>query len=82
MRLQSAMAPLVRSAGQIPFMKYRAFKNAVREADEPFRFVDGELIEQFLNLPVKDQEQVASVLGDSIGVEGIKGMVEALKRLH
>ncbi|KKA25955.1 UV-damaged DNA binding protein [Rasamsonia emersonii CBS 393.64] len=48
MRLQTAIAAYVDSPGKMPFNKFRAFRSAVREAEEPFRFVDGELIEQFL----------------------------------
>jgi DNA damage-binding protein 1 len=44
MTLQTNLADLVHTPGDMPFAKYRAFKNQVREADEPFRFVDGELI--------------------------------------
>ena len=64
----------------MPFNKYRAFKNTVREAEEPYRFVDGELIEKFLELPSSLQEKVTEGLG--VDVEDIKSMVEALRRLH
>lgn len=86
MRLQEALAPLVQSLGNVPFNAYRAFKNQVREAEEPFRFVDGELIEEFLDLPNDMQEDIVKGLGEvgkaRGGVEGVREMVEGLRRLH
>lgn len=86
MRLQAALAPLVQSLGNVSFNAYRAFKNQVREAEEPFRFVDGELIEAFLDLRNGLQEEIVEGLGEvgkaKGGVEGVREMVEALRRLH
>ena len=64
----------------MPFNKFRAFKNMVREAEEPYRFVDGELIEKFLQCPTHLQEEIVKGLG--VGIEDITIMVEALRRLH
>ncbi|GAM85060.1 hypothetical protein ANO11243_030630 [Dothideomycetidae sp. 11243] len=80
MRLQQNMAELVQSPGNVPFNKYRAFKNAVRESDEPSRFVDGELIERFLDCDAQIQERIVQGLGPSS--EEVRLMVENLKRLH
>lgn len=83
MRLQSTLASFVVSPGQVPFNKYRAFKNGVRQADEPFRFVDGELVEQFLNCSSEMQEAVLNRMG--AGTESLahlKAMIEGLKRMH
>ena len=86
MRLQAALAPLVVSLGDIPFNTYRAFRNQVRETEEPYRFVDGDLVEGFLGLDLKTQTEVVEELGElgkeRGGVEGIKTLVEGLKRLH
>lgn len=80
MRLQENMAQMVQSPGNVPFNKYRAFKTAVREAEEPNRFVDGELIERFLDCDAELQETIVKGLG--VDVEEVRGMVESLKRLH
>lgn len=80
MRLQENIAQLVQSPGNVPFNKYRAFKTQVREADEPNRFVDGELIERFLDCSNEVQERIVQGLG--VEVDEVRGMVEALKRLH
>ncbi|KAI9821744.1 MAG: hypothetical protein M1827_002325 [Pycnora praestabilis] len=86
MRLQSSIATYVRSPGHMPFAKFRAFKNTVREAEEPFRFVDGELIERFLDCGTELQEEIVGSLGVGVGgsvdVEGVRGLVEGLRRLH
>ena len=86
MRLQAALAPLVGSLGDVPFNTYRGFKNRVREAEEPYRFVDGELMEGFLNLKEELQENVVGGLGEvgvkAGGPEGVRELVESLRRLH
>lgn len=86
MRLQSNMASMVRSPGDIPFNSYRAFKNTVREAEEPFRFVDGELVERFLDCDKDVQLEMCKGLGMQMGkevdAEDIKGIIEGLRRLH
>jgi DNA damage-binding protein 1 len=80
MTLQANLASFIQTPGEVPFMKYRAFKNQVREAEEPYRFVDGELIERFLDL--SEDLQAKAVEGLEFGVEEVKGLVEGLRRLH
>jgi DNA damage-binding protein 1 len=80
MTLQSNLASLIDTPGDVPFSKYRAFKNQVREAEEPYRFVDGELVERFLDCD--DEVQRRAVEGLGVDVESVKAMVEVLKRLH
>ena len=80
MRLQEKMASMVQSPGNVPFNTYRAFKTSVRQSEEPNRFVDGELIERFLDCEASLQEEIVS--GLNVDVEEVRGMVEMLKRLH
>ena len=86
MRLQASLATMVSSLGDVPFNSYRGFRNQVREAEEPYRFVDGELIEGFLDLKEGLQESVVEGLGEvgvkAGGAEGIRELVEGLRRLH
>ncbi|KAL8959250.1 MAG: hypothetical protein Q9193_003859 [Seirophora villosa] len=84
MRLQQAVAARVQSPGNVPFNVYRAFKNSVREAEEPFRFVDGELIEKFLDCSATLQESICTELGlkEQADVEEMRTMVEGLRRIH
>lgn len=80
MRLQATLAAYVDSLGSLPFNKFRAFRSLVREADEPFRFVDGELIERFLGCDARVQEEIVALVGGD--VEGVRGVIEGLRRLH
>jgi DNA damage-binding protein 1 len=70
LRLQGPLAHRVQAPGYIPWASYRAWKTMVKEEDEPFRFVDGEVVESaLLHL---DDETLAKVLdeaGLSAGVE-------------
>lgn len=62
------------------FAKFRAFKNAVREEEEPMRFVDGELVERFLD--VSEEVQRKAIEGLGVELEEVRGLVEGLRRLH
>ena len=81
MTLQYNLAQLVAAPGDVPFAKFRAFKNQVRESEEPERFVDGELIERFLYLGDAEQSKAVEGLGAEWDVERVKTLVEALRRL-
>lgn len=81
-RLQNAMADKIVSPGEIKFSTYRAFKTASREADEPFRFLDGELIERFLDVRETIQEDIVKDGGLGVSAEDVRNLVEELKRLH
>ncbi|KAM0713170.1 hypothetical protein Q7P35_000622 [Cladosporium inversicolor] len=82
MRLQAKLAEMVKSPGHVPFNKFRGFRSGVRDMGEegPVRFVDGELVEAFLDLGAEAQERV--VEGLEVGVEEVRGIVEGLKRIH
>ena len=78
--LQTILGRLVPAPGDMDFARYRAFKNQVRESEEPYRFVDGELVEKFLDLGEEQQEAACKELGRD--VEEIGTLVEGLRRLH
>ncbi|KAJ4301385.1 hypothetical protein N0V90_003477 [Kalmusia sp. IMI 367209] len=80
MTLQSNLGELVHALGDLPFAKYRAYKNHVRESDEPFRFVDGEFLERFLDAEESVQRKAVEGLG--VDVEEMRGLVEGLRRMH
>ncbi|KAL4794230.1 mono-functional DNA-alkylating methyl methanesulfonate N-term-domain-containing protein [Aspergillus venezuelensis] len=80
MRLQATMATRVDSLGGISFNEFRALRTMTRQAGEPYRFVDGELIERFLSCEEAVQGDIADMVGKE--VEEIKVLVEALRRLH
>ncbi len=74
------MTFLIPTLGNLDFKAYRSFKNTERLSAEPFRFVDGELIERFLDQSEELQREICDGLGPS--VEDLRNMVEELKRLH
>ncbi|TQN67651.1 DNA damage-binding protein 1 [Colletotrichum shisoi] len=88
LQFQERLADVVKTLGQaggdstsgLSFMAWRGFRNAKRAADGPFRFVDGELIERFLDLDEAKQEAVVQGLGPT--VENMRNLVEELKRMH
>jgi DNA damage-binding protein 1 len=80
MTLQSNLGTIVPAPGDMDFARYRAFKNQVRESEEPYRFVDGELVEKFLDL--SEEQQTAACEGLGRDVEEVRGLVEGLRRLH
>ncbi|KAK5730722.1 hypothetical protein LTR15_000660 [Elasticomyces elasticus] len=82
MRLQTLLADRVVSPGNVPFAKWRGFRSQVRDAGEegPTRFVDGELVERFLDAPHEVQDEVAKELGRS--TEEVRSWVEGLRRIH
>lgn len=80
MMLQQNLADYVETPGHVSFMGYRAYKSQVRQAEEPMRFVDGDLIERFLNCDEEVQQKAVEGLG--VAVDEVKMMVEQLRRLH
>ncbi|KAK1972412.1 hypothetical protein LY78DRAFT_650624 [Colletotrichum sublineola] len=88
LQFQERLAEVVRTLGQadnepgsgLSFMAWRGFRNAKRAAEGPFRFVDGELIERFLDLDEAKQKAVVQGLGPT--VESMRNLVEELKRMH
>ncbi len=77
-RVQEVIVP--DSLGELDFKKWRGFRNTQRASDAPFRFVDGELIERFLDLDDASQAIVCEGLGPT--VEDMRNLVEELKRMH
>lgn len=86
LRIQACLSTRVLAPGYMPWAKYRAWKTDVRESDEPFRFVDGEMVEQgLLNLSDNILEDVLreSGLEDSgLAVQGMRKWGEDLRRLY
>lgn len=86
MELQRAIAKVVPGLGDVPFMKYRAFKSQVREEEEPMRFVDGEMVERFLDIAESVQEEIIAEMRNGgvmgVEVEEVRGIVERLRRLR
>ncbi|KAK4671450.1 hypothetical protein QC764_600250 [Podospora pseudoanserina] len=80
LRFQEKLARVVHTAGEIDFNCYRAFRNAEREGSEPVRFLDGELLERFLDQDEATQREICEGLGPSL--EHMRNVVEELRRMH
>ncbi|PSS00651.1 mono-functional DNA-alkylating methyl methanesulfonate N-term-domain-containing protein [Coniella lustricola] len=80
LRFQAKMADAVPVVGGLGFNRYRAFQNAERTAEGPFRFLDGELLERFLDMDEDAQKAICQGLGPS--VEDMRNYIEELKRMH
>ncbi|PMB64693.1 DNA damage-binding protein 1 [Beauveria bassiana] len=78
--LQTNIEKYVKTTGGISFDAWRAFRNQAREADGPFRFVDGEMVERFLDLGKQTQAALCQDLG--LNVEDVRNMIEELRRMH
>ena len=82
--LQKVISNKLDSLGGLPFSQFRAFRTLARSADGPFRFVDGEVIEQFLHCDSDLQEEIVEEMQDVrlTNVDEVTDMIEALRRLH
>ncbi|KAH6608537.1 dna damage-binding 1 [Trichoderma cornu-damae] len=80
MTFQSRLQEHISTPGNLSFDLWRAFRNQAREGEGPYRFVDGEMIERFLDLDENLQQLVCEGLGPS--VEDMRNIVEELRRMH
>ena len=78
-RLQAAMVAVVPGWGGFPWLQWRAFTNETRSAD-PRNFIDGDLIETFLDLKPARQAEVAAKA--EMAVEEVVKLVEDMVSLH
>ena len=73
---------MVKGVGGLDHKAWRAFDNGLRVL-EASNFVDGDLVEQLLELPRDAQETVAAAMGPDSSAEELSRMVEELGRaLH
>lgn len=80
MTFQSRMEECVLALGNVEFKLWRSFRNDNRESEGPYRFIDGEMIERFLDMGEEQQELVCDGLGPT--VEDMRNMIEELRRMH
>ncbi|KAF4965287.1 hypothetical protein FSARC_6905 [Fusarium sarcochroum] len=80
MTFQSKMEEYIRAPGNVEFKLWRSFRNENRESEGPDRFVDGEMVERFLDMDEGKQELVCEGLGPS--VEDMRNLIEELRRMH
>uniref|UniRef100_A0A7S3QK85 DNA damage-binding protein 1 n=1 Tax=Dunaliella tertiolecta TaxID=3047 RepID=A0A7S3QK85_DUNTE len=80
-RLQDALRKVIRGVGGLDHADFRAFRSE-RKVSESRGFVDGDLIESFLDLSAPHAEKVISLMGPSYTLEEVTRRVEELSRLH
>lgn len=78
-RVQSAMCEVVRGVGGLSWAAWRSFSNERRTA-EARNFIDGDLIESFLDLKPEQMAEVAARVDTPL--EELVKRVEELTRLH
>jgi len=79
-KVQSAVSRVVRGVGGFEHAEWRSF-HAERRTAEMRGFVDGDLIESFLDLSPEDMEKVVTAIGGTT-VEEVTRVIDDLARLH
>nr|CAI5832421.1 unnamed protein product [Callosobruchus analis] len=79
--LQNKLATVIKSVGKIEHSYWRAFHTDIK-TENCEGFVDGDLIESFLDLSPDKMEEVADGLGQTVSVEYLVKMIEDLTRIH
>ncbi|CAD7703040.1 unnamed protein product, partial [Ostreobium quekettii] len=79
-KLQEALRKVIKGVGALDHKSYRMFQNERRTVDA-HHFVDGDLIEMFLDLKREKMDEVAALIGE-VSTEDVCKTVEELSRLH
>jgi len=78
-KVQTALSRVVKGVGGLSHASWRSFVNDRKTADA-HGFIDGDLIEAFLDLPPRKKEEV--VAGLDMTAEQLSRVIEQLARLH
>nr|CAB3460553.1 unnamed protein product [Digitaria exilis] len=78
-KLQSTLVKFIKGVGNLSHEQWRSFHNDKKTA-EARNFLDGDLIESFLDLSRSKMEEVSKAMG--VPVEELSKRVEELTRLH
>jgi DNA damage-binding protein 1 len=81
-KLQMAMRTVIKGIGGMGYESWRSFTNACTAPIPAHGFIDGDLIEQFLDLKKESVDAVVKELGEGFNEEQILHLVEDLSRLH
>ena len=86
-KLQDAMRHTVKGVGGFDHAKWRAFQTPGKQFQSSLsgksrNFIDGDLIEQFLDLKRESMEAVVGHMGGGVTLEEVTRNVEELSRLH
>lgn len=88
-RVQSALTKVIKGVGGFSHKEWRTFENR-RSISEAKNFVDGDLIESFLDLPKPQMAKVVDLLNrdghlddkDPVTLEDLTNRIEELAQLH
>ncbi|WOL18645.1 DNA damage-binding protein 1 [Canna indica] len=78
-KLQSNLVKVIKGVGGLSHEQWRSFNNEKRTVDAR-NFLDGDLIESFLDLSRNKMDEIASSMG--VSLEELSRRVEELTRLH
>ncbi|CAH1116723.1 unnamed protein product [Phaedon cochleariae] len=79
LELQTKLATVIKSVGKIEHSYWRAFHTDIKTENSE-AFIDGDLIESFLDLSQEKMKEVADGVG--MTVENLVKMIEDLTRIH
>ncbi len=85
-QLQTAMTKVVKGVGGFTHEEWRSFTNG-RRTSPSSNFIDGDLVESYLDMPRPNQEEVLRHVDTPAGeqpwtVEDVVQRVEEMQRLH
>lgn len=85
-QLQTAMTKVVKGVGGFSHDEWRSFTNG-RRTSPSSNFIDGDLVESYLDMPRHNQEEVLRHVDTPVGdkqwaVEDVVVRVEEMQRLH
>ena len=80
-KLEDAMGKVTKGVGGLSHSDWRAFTNE-RRTSPCSGFIDGDLIEAFLDLSRDSMEAVVATLEPKVSVEELTARVEELQRMH
>jgi DNA damage-binding protein 1 len=78
--LQAAISESIDSVGGLSHVRWRAFRAGTIRKQGPERFVDGDLLESYLDMDPEAQAAVSKQMNMTIGE--IERLIESLARLH
>ena len=78
-KLQQSINKVVRGVGGFSHEQWRSFYNE-RKTEDAMNFIDGDLIETFLDLKKESMDQVAQMM--AVDAEELCKQVEELARLY
>ena len=78
-RLEEQLERAIHGVGNLSHKEWRAFHNE-RRTDDAMGFIDGDVIEAYVDLPLDKQEQIAAALG--LRHAEVLKRVEDVSRIH